>query len=875
MSSKRVNSSLARKSMAVRAMLLAIFFLAGGGYLHAATASGFGPGPIPVPFIQSITPLSVAPGGAAFTLTVNGANFVPASVVYWGTTALTTTFVSISKLTAAVPQAQIAWSGTGWITVNNPPQVGNSNVFFLPVQASVATLVYAQLSNTAGSGASNAVQGDFNNDGKLDLAVSNEGDGTVSIFLGNGDGTFQAQALITLTVSDPFGMAVGDLNHDGNMDLVVGTDDDSGVVVLLGNGDGTFHTPVTLSGGNSLLMPILADVDRDGNLDIICGVYDGAGIDVYLGNGDGTFQTVAVTGTTLTGVSNIAAADLRGNGALDLVAISWFGDENAGLNVLLGNGNGTFENAVNYGPPGTWNLVVGDFNEDGKIDIVTTADDSATGYLFYAGAGDGTLAAGQPFGSGVSYSIAAGDLNGDGHLDIIGMDIQGEALDVSLGNGDGTFQTVKSFGAGTGEAFQAVIGNFGTGAGLAIAAPDGTSNLFLFEQTVTLSPDSISFGAQPVGTPTEATDIVVTNSTSSVVTLVGFTFTGPNALDFSETDNCMQCSDSLGVGGTCTVHVTFTPSITGAESAVLNLTDNAPASPQTAPLTGTGTAPPVATAVLSTNVLNYAADVVGTPSTSQIVTISNGGGTVLTITSIAIAGTNAGDFHQTNNCGVSLQPSGPCTITVTFTPVAGGARTANIILTDSAASSPQTVQLNGIGEDFTLAFVTNTQSVAPGATASFQLGVTPLGGFGGVITLTCAGAPANSTCVLTPSQFTPGLTPTTITVALVTRAGIPATEPFGDRSRRVPVAYLRPVVAIIGFGLLLLAGWPRRKTLRRRAAVAQFACVLAGVVLLAAVGLGGCGYTASTSTKSGSYPLTITASSGTLSHSAGVTVIVQ
>jgi len=160
--------------------------------------------------------VSAAPGGAAFTLTVNGANFVPTSQVSWGATPLATIFVSSAKLTAAVPATLIASTGTGWITVHNPPQAGSSNTFYLPVQTSVPSLVYAQLSFAAGNGPSNVVEGDFNNDGFPDLAILNYGNGTISVYLNNGNGTFGSAITFNVPNNGASAIAAGDPSGTGS-----------------------------------------------------------------------------------------------------------------------------------------------------------------------------------------------------------------------------------------------------------------------------------------------------------------------------------------------------------------------------------------------------------------------------------------------------------------------------------------------------------------------------------------------------------------------------------------------------------------------------------------------------------------------------------
>jgi hypothetical protein len=145
--------------------------------------------------------------------------------------------------------------------------------------------------------------------------------------------------------------------------------------------------------------------------------------------------------------------------------------------------------------------------------------------------------------------------------------------------------------------------------------------------------------------------------------------------------------------------VTFTPAASGARSAAVTLTDNATGSPQTVSLAGTGTA---AVASLSPSSLTFASQAVGATSAAQTITLNNTGNSALSISSLALTGTNASDFAQTNTCGSSVAASANCTISVTFTPSASGSRTASVSISDNATGSPQTVSLSGTG---TLALV--------------------------------------------------------------------------------------------------------------------------------------------------------------------------
>src|SRR5262249_8144147 len=188
----------------------------------------------------------------------------------------------------------------------------------------------------AGTQPASMVTGDLDGDGKLDLAVANRSDNTVSVYLGKQDGTF-ASRVDYPTGPQPSSLAIGDFNGDGNLDLVVT------------NENCTFV-------GHSLPLQ--------------CG---SASVSILLGNGNGTFQPQEQFPTPLRPLS-VKVGDLNGDGKLDLVIAGNLGQGNSPVSVLLGNGDGTFQDHVDYSSPATnsgasW-VVVGDFNGDGKPDVV-------------------------------------------------------------------------------------------------------------------------------------------------------------------------------------------------------------------------------------------------------------------------------------------------------------------------------------------------------------------------------------------------------------------------------------------------------------------------------------------------------------------------
>ena len=241
-----------------------------------------------------------------------------------------------------------------------------------------------------------------------------------------------------------------------------------------------------------------------------------------------------------------------------------------------------------------------------------------------------------------------------------------------------------------------------------------------------LSPASLSFGSQPVGTTSTAQTTTLTNTGSVPLSITGIAFTGTNINDFAQTNTC---STSLAAGAKCTISITFTPSASGSRSASLTVVDNAVGSPQTVSLSGTGTAPAVG---LSPASLSFASQPVGTTSTVQTITVTNTGGAPLQIASFAVTGIAATDFAETETCASSVAAGAPCTVAVMFTPTAFGTRLATLRITDNALGSPQIVGLSGVGgHDVILSW---TASATPGVvgynvfrgTTSGQESLTPL-----------------------------------------------------------------------------------------------------------------------------------------------------
>jgi hypothetical protein len=204
-------------------------------------------------------------------------------------------------------------------------------------------------------------------------------------------------------------------------------------------------------------------------------------------------------------------------------------------------------------------------------------------------------------------------------------------------------------------------------------------------------PLTLDFGNQVVGTHSTVMNTVLTNSTTgSSLHVATIQVTGANSADFVKTAD--TCGGPISGGAHCTISVTFTPSATGPESALLTVSDDAANTPQQVILQGTGSY-----VQLVPSSINFGKQRVGTQSGPQQITLTNTGGVALNITGITPTGINAGDFAQTNTCGSSVPAGGNCFINVTFTPTAKGKRFGAISITDDGGGSPQQVPLTGNG----------------------------------------------------------------------------------------------------------------------------------------------------------------------------------
>ena len=287
--------------------------------------------------------------------------------------------------------------------------------------------------------------GDFNGDGRPDLAVADSADNRVSVLLGNGNGTFGVKTDYN-TGSHPASVTVGDFNDDGHRDLAVANLGSNKVSVLLGNGNGTFGSKTDFGTGTQPISVATGDFNTDGVLDLAVANQGATTVSVLLGTGNGTFGTKSDF-TTGSGPVSVAIGDLNGDLKLDLAVASQSSNT---VSVLLGDGLGSFTLASSPVTGSTPSCVaIRDLNGNSVPDLVATNYGSNTASVLL-GNGDGTFGAKSDFGTGSSpFSVAIADFDGDGKSDLSVANAGSNTVSILIGNGAGSFGTKTDFATGT------------------------------------------------------------------------------------------------------------------------------------------------------------------------------------------------------------------------------------------------------------------------------------------------------------------------------------------------------------------------------------------------------------------------------------------
>jgi len=368
--------------------------------------------------------------------------------------------------------------------------------------------------------------------------------------------------------------------------------------------------------------------------------------------------------------------------------------------------------------------------------------------------------------------------------------------------------------------------------------------------------------------------VAVTNSGNANLNVTAITLTGANSGDFALVSNTCKGA-TVAANATCTVGITFTPGAAGIRQANLQITDNAPASPQTFALTGMGISLTPAVVISPATVAVAATQ--GTASNSTKIVISNSGTAPLHVSGVIFGGANVSEFvNPSNPCvGTPIAPNASCTISVTFAPLGVGTRTETVTITDDAANSPQAFTVNGTASPvYTVTSPSSalTTAVNAGQTAQYTLQLTPGMGYSGPVNMACSGAPATTVCtVANPIQLTTG-TPTSlsVTVSTMARSFVP---PNSDRRPNLPpLRYLLLLLFDMCLAALVLLNQLKQSGtfLPRRLAYAGGLLIL----VLAGSGLAGCAGSGvsvvtpnpgTTGTQKGNYTLTLTPTASSMS----------
>jgi len=433
----------------------------------------------PVPTITELTPVTVAPGHTSFTLNITGMGFTTGSVASINGTPLTTKYVSKRGVAASFTAALVANAQTYNVTVANPaPGGGTSAPALFPI-TSAFTVAPTVSSPNGGPNPVAIATGDFNGDGKLDMAVANASTHSIQILLGNGDGTFTTGTSFVVgasVTSVPTAIAVGDFNEDGKLDLLVGVSPDSLVDVFAGDGTGNFTLANTLTNIVNPVSLAVTDLNQDGFSDFVVANGQDNTVNVFLGRGNGTFWiTNTPLATALKAPVQVLVSDFNNDGYGDAMIVN---SGNNTLTILPGKGTGAFGNAAAAislaSAPSA--VVAGDFNADGKMDIAVVSQ-AANTVTVYLGNGNNTFQAGVAYATGIGPdSIAVGDVNGDGLLDLVTANSTAGSVSVLLGTGAGAFGTHTDFVTGAGPQ-SIVIGDFNNNGRLDFVTADSVGDM--------------------------------------------------------------------------------------------------------------------------------------------------------------------------------------------------------------------------------------------------------------------------------------------------------------------------------------------------------------------------------------------------------------
>jgi hypothetical protein len=802
---------------------------------------------------------------------------------------------------------------------------------------------------SAGS-AGGMTEGDFNNDGKLDFAIASPSDNSILVYLGNGDGTFKLVSVDGgefpnpgdsgfTNFFNPVSITCGDFNGDGKLDLAASGGAaayyPTNAAVYLGNGDGSFQKP-QISRSPGTLGPVLtgdfnndnfadlveidplddvvlislggalpthadstlpdsggfgwggvADFNGDGKLDAAAvqftqsestsGTEINTGfLTVLPGNGDGTFQAPVVTQLPQFGMGPVVIADFNGDGKPDVVMTDPALPATGAISVVLGNGDGTFGAAVsspaNVPDTNVQAIAAGDFNGDGKQDIALVSDGPVTdGSSIYVllGNGDGTFQANfvSSFSS-LANGIAVADFNHDGRPDLVVSSNAPNVVLVLLGQGNGTFSSPVSYSTGADYANSVVAADFNGDGKVDLAVESDQSILFFAGNGDGTFQASVK-EALPIGVGVLYSGDFNGDGKPDIAYGAGYN----NSIFLGNGDGTFQ--NAIGFVPTWYPRFSIGGDFNGDGSLeLLEFSTD---------ITLTGAVLQTATTWLSSPAASFSAPSLsftaqdGSSSAPQTISLTNIGNGLLKVAKIA---TTSG-FSETNNCPDTLKVGQGCAFSVSYA-AGSGASSGALTLSDNAYPGMQVIPLSSPGgtPDFTLSATPASASVSAGASESYSISLNAVQGFTGTIELSCSGAPMQATCSVSPTSVTlSGQDSKSATLKVSTTAT--TAEVSHPRGSEEPVLAGFSVSGLFVLGASIL-------TIRRRRWQTLLASTMAVVVLvflMSACGRGpsetssgsgsGGGTPPVAGTPSGTYSVVVSATSGNLTHTTTVSLVVK
>lgn len=807
------------------------------------------------------------------------------------------------SLTATVTGVGLP-SPTGTISFDDVTN-GNSVLGSAALQPS-GTAISSSTTQTPATGISptGIVSADFNGDGIPDLAIPSYNASTITILLGNGDGTFTTVSSSPTVGTSPTAIVAADFNRDGRIDLAVASGVTNSLTILLGNGNGTF-TPALQSPATGSYPAAIAvgDFNGDGLLDLAVVNSSDNTVTILLGNGNGSFTAASQTVTSSYNPISVAAGDFNGDGVLDLAVANFYTNT---VSIFVGNGDGTFAAASSLATASyPRKLAVADLDGDGKQDLLVLCNGNTLDV--FMGNGDGTFGSGSATTiTGSPLSFALSDFNGDGKIDLAVTLNDTKSVAIMLGNGDGTFTAAKSVTPATGSGPSSIVAADFNGDGIPDVAVSNASDstVSVSSLTLTQSASATATGISPLGNGNRTGqasypgDSAYKSSLSNTLTLGAVP--GPPTVTVSPASAFVSVSQSLGVtvsvsGGTVNPTPTGSVEINGIQQNLFGgtATITIPAgslSQGSATLAATYT-PDTAASSYYTTATGSATVTVTAPvgSTQPTITVTPTPATVTDQQSVSVVVTVAGPTGGATPGGTVLLVAGSWSSqqllssgSATFTIAAGTLTSGTNTLTahysgDSTynnGTANATVKVSAI-----VVALSVPQSVSPGSSTTASISLSAGSAYSGTLQLGCtltqspSGAKSTPTCTISPASvaLTAGGSGTSTLTIHTTAASTALLQP--ERGRMWGLGLGGPVLAIV-----LFLGIP----IRRRRWLSMFV-LLVGVALIGGIGCGGGGGsstggggggTTTPATTAGDYTFTITAADSTNSSTTATATVV-